>query len=112
MRLLDPLPLEKLRDEFRLSMRQLFVELCRELHADHVALTRKLSIPTAFLGSLRSEFPPDIYSNWKVVGWIETLNDLVYLLDVIRQFEEEQDRPEFAEQLLAECQEKFLNMAT
>ncbi len=107
MRLLDPLLLAKLRDEFRLSMRCLFVELCRELHAGHVDLTRELRLPTGFLDSLRSAFPPEVYSNWKVVGWIETLNDLVYLLDVFRQFKSEQDRPEFAEQLLAECREKF-----
>ncbi len=107
MRLLDLLPLAKLRDEFRLSMRRLFVELCRELHADHVDLTRELRLTTSFLDSLRSAFPPEVYSKWKVVGWIETLNDLVYLLDVFRQFKSEQDRPEFAEQLLAECREKF-----
>lgn len=88
-------------------MRRLFVDLCREVHADHADLARELSIPTCFFDSLHSSLKPMAYSNWKVVGWIETLNDLVYLLDVHQQFKTEQDRPEFAAQLLDECQEKF-----
>ncbi|HEU5406638.1 MAG TPA: HEXXH motif-containing putative peptide modification protein [Nitrospira sp.] len=107
MLLLDLQQLTQLRDEFRLSMRRLFADLCREVHADHADLGRELGIPTDFFDRLHSSLRPGAYSNWKVVGWIETLNDLVYLLDVLRQLKSEQDRPEFAEQLLAECQEKF-----
>lgn len=107
MRLLDSQRLAQLQDEFRLSMRRLFVDLCREMHADHADLAGELGIPTDFFDSLRSSLKQKAYSNWKVVGWIETLNDLVYLLDVLRQLKSEQDRPEFAEQLLDECQEKF-----
>lgn len=107
MLLLDSQQLTQLRDEFRLSMRRLFVDLCREVHADHADLAGELGLPTDFFDSLRSSLKPEAYSNWKVVGWIETLNDLVYLLDVLRQLKSEQDRPEFAEQLLGECQEKF-----
>ncbi|NGZ09709.1 MAG: hypothetical protein CV088_10035 [Nitrospira sp. LK70] len=107
MRLLDPQPLTQLQDEFRLSMRRLLIDLCRELHADHADLARELGLPTGFFAGLHSSLKPETYSNWKVVGWIETLNDLVYLLDVLRQLKSERDRPEFAEQLLHECQEKF-----
>lgn len=107
MLLLDLQQLTQLRDEFRLSMRRLFADLCREVHADHVDLGKELGLPTDFFDRLHSSLRPGAYSNWKVVGWIETLNDLVYLLDVLRQLKREQDRPEFAEQLLAECQEKF-----
>ncbi len=107
MLLLDLRRLKHLQDEFRLSMRRLFVDLCREVHADHADLARELGIPTGFFDSLHSNLKPEAYSNWKVVGWIETLNDLVYLLDVLRQLKSEQNRPEFAEQLLEECQEKF-----
>ncbi|HWG95803.1 MAG TPA: hypothetical protein VN647_01865, partial [Nitrospira sp.] len=107
MRLLDLQQLTQLRDEFRLSMRRLFADLCREVHADHADLGRELGVPTDFFDRLHSSLRPGAYSNWKVVGWIETLNDLVYLLDVFRQLKREQDRPEFAEQLLDECQEKF-----
>jgi HEXXH motif-containing protein len=107
MRLLDSQQLAQLRDEFRLSMRRLFIDLCCELHADHADLAREFGLPTGFFDSLHSSLKPAAYSNWKVVGWIETLNDLIYLLDILRQLKSEQDRPEFAEQLLDECQEKF-----
>ncbi len=107
MLLLDLQQLTQLRDEFRLSMRRLFVDLCREVHADHADLARELGLPTGFFDSLHSSLKLDVHSNWKVVGWIETLNDLVYLLDVVRQLKSELNRPEFAEQLLDECQEKF-----
>jgi len=107
MLLLDSRRLTQLRDEFRLSMRRLFVDLCREMHAHHADLAREFGLPTGLFDSLHSSLKPKAYSNWKVVGWIETLNDLVYLLDVLRQLQSEQDRPEFAAQLLNECQEKF-----
>lgn len=107
MLLLDSQRLAQLRDEFRLSMRRLFVDLCREVHAHHADLARELGLPAGFFDSLHSSLQPKAYSNWKVVGWIETLNDLVYFLDVLRQLQSEQDRPEFAAQLLNECQEKF-----
>ncbi len=107
MLLLDSGRLTQLRDEFRLSMRRLLVDLCREVHAHHADLAREFGLPTGFFDSLHSSLKPKAYSNWKVVGWIETLNDLVYLLDVLRQLQNEQDRPEFAVQLLNECQEKF-----
>jgi HEXXH motif-containing protein len=107
MLFLDSQLLAQLRDEFRLSMRRLLVDLCQEVHADHADLAREFGIPTGFLDCLHSSLKPEAYSNWKVVGWIETLNDLVYLLDVLRQLKSEQDRPEFAAQLLGECQEKF-----
>ncbi len=107
MLLLDPQPLAQLRDEFRLSMRRLFLELCQELHADYSDLAREFGLPTGFFDVLHSSFKSECYSNWKVVGWIETLNDLVYLLDVLRQLKMEQDQPDFSAQLYDECQEKF-----
>lgn len=107
MLLLDSQQLAQLQNEFRLSMRRLFVDLCRELHADHADRAREFGLLTAFFDSLCSSFKPEAYSNWKVVGWIETLNDLVYFLDVLSQLRSEPERREFAEQLLDECHEKF-----
>jgi hypothetical protein len=107
MPLLDSQPLATVQREFRLSMRRLYADLCRELHTDHGDLARELRLPIGFLKSLRSAFPLESYSNWKVVGWIEALNDLVYLLDLCGQLQMEQDRSEFAAQLFDECQEKF-----
>jgi HEXXH motif-containing protein len=107
MPLLDSQALARLRDEFRQSMRRLLTDLCRELCADHADLARECRLPTGFFDSLRSSFALETYSNWKVVGWIETLNDLVYFFDVLTQLRLEQDRAEFTAQLFAECQEKF-----
>ncbi len=107
MLLLDLQQLTHLQDEFRFSMRRLFVDLCREMHADYADLTKEFGLPTGFFDSLRSSLELGAYSNWKVVGWIETLNDLVYLLDVLEQLMSDKAPREFAEQLLHECQEKF-----
>ena len=107
MPLPDLYPLVKLQHEFRLSMRRLHADLCRELRIDYVDLTQELRFPVGFFDRLRSVFPLESYSTWKVVGWIETLNDLLYLLDVCRQLKMEQDRREFTAQFFAECQEKF-----
>ena len=100
-------PLAQLRDEFRLSMRRLWQELCRELRADYAALASQFALPVDFLQALGQSLTPDVYSNWKVVGWIETLNDLVYFIDLLQQWRKERQRPDFAEQLFAECEEKF-----
>ncbi len=107
MRLFDSQWLAQVRNEFRLSMRRLLIDLCREVRADHADLAGRFELPAGFFDSLQAHFKLEAYSNWKVVGWIETLNDLVYLLDVLRQFKHERDRSEFAKQLLNECQEKF-----
>ncbi len=88
-------------------MRRLLTDLCRELHADHTDLAHEWGIPTGFFDRLRSRFSLEAYSNWKVIGWIETFNDLVYFLDVLKQWRLEQDRAEFTAQLSEECQEKF-----
>ena len=42
-------PLAQLRDEFRLSMRRLWQELCRELRADYAALASQFALPVDFL---------------------------------------------------------------
>jgi hypothetical protein len=105
--MLNPQPLAKLQRAFRLSMRRLHADLCRELGTDHADLSRELKLPASLFDCLRSAFPPESYSTWKVVGWVESLNDLLYLLDVCRQLRVEQDRTGFAAQLFDECQENF-----
>ena len=42
-------------------------------------------MPTRYFRFLSHAFPGAAYSNWKVVGWIEALNDLVYFLNVLTQ---------------------------
>ncbi len=107
MSLLDWQPLARLRDEFRLSMRRLLLELCQDLHVNYAVLAQDFALPVTFFESLYSHLELEAFSNWKVVGWIETLNDLVYFLDILQQLRKESDRSEFAGQLFEECREKF-----
>lgn len=107
MPLLDAHLLTRLTDEFRLSMRRLVQDLCRELQADYRALSARLGLPLGLFEVLSRSMKIETYSNWKAVGWIETLNDLVYFLDILQQWEREPHRREFTEQLFAECREKF-----
>lgn len=88
-------------------MRRLLQDLCRELQADYPELASRFDLPVGFFQALGQSLAIEGYANWKVVGWIEALNDLVYFLDILQQWETESERSEFTEQLFAECQEKF-----
>lgn len=89
-------------------MRRLAYELCDEL-ARHSTQPRRpfASLPVPLFRLVIDALDPNDFDQWKVVGWIEGLNDLVYFTDVHQQFRQERDRHSFAEQLLAECQEKL-----
>ncbi len=107
MPLLELQSLVQLTDEFRLSMRRLLQDLCGELQTDYSDLAAELELRVGLFQMLGQGLKLEAYSNWKVVGWIEALNDLVYFLDILQQWRVEPDRGGFAEQLFAECQEKF-----
>ena len=107
MTVLELQPLAQVRNEFRLSMRRLLQDLCRELQADYPDLANRLALPVGFFQLLSHAIKAETCANWKIVGWIEALNDLVYFMDILQQWEEEPDRREFAAQLFTECQEKF-----
>jgi HEXXH motif-containing protein len=107
MRVLDRQQLAGLQAEFRLSMRRLLKDLCGELHGDYADLAQEFGIRTSFLDLLASAIPSGAYANWKVVGWIESINDLLYMLDILKQWRDERHRAEFAAQFFDECQDKF-----
>jgi HEXXH motif-containing protein len=107
MPLLELPLLTRLTDEFRLSMQRLLQDLCRELQSDYPDLSSRYDLPVGLFQILSRSFAVESYSNWKVAGWIESLNDLVYFLDILQQWEREPDRAEFTQQLFTECQEKF-----
>jgi HEXXH motif-containing protein len=97
----------RLTGEFRLSMRRLLQDLSRELQAEYQDLCSRFELPVNFFQLLGQSLKVEGYSNWKVVGWIEALNDLAYFLDILQQWEKEQKQGEFTEQLFAVCQETF-----
>jgi len=107
MPLLDVPLLACLLKEFRLSMKRLLSDLCLDLESQYADVAKLLGLPVAYFRFLGQALERDAYAHWKVVGWIEALNDLVYFIDLLQQIREEQNPREFAAQLFAECEEKF-----
>ena len=107
MPLLDVPLLARLQEEFRLSMKRLLSDLCLDLENQYADVAKSLALPVAYFRFLAQALERNAYAHWKVVGWIETLNDLVYFIDLLKQVREEQNPREFAAELYAECEEKF-----
>ena len=107
MPLLDVPLLARLQEEFRLSMKRLLCDLCLDLESQYADVAKSLTLPVAYFRFLGQALERDAYAHWKVVGWIEALNDLVYFIDLLQQIREEKTPRQFAAQLFAECQEKF-----
>ncbi|MDZ4733305.1 MAG: HEXXH motif-containing putative peptide modification protein [Nitrospirota bacterium] len=107
MTLLDVPLLARLQEEFRLSMKRLLGDLCLDLESQYADVVESLALPVAYFRFLGQALERNAYAHWKVVGWIEALNDLVYFIDLLQQIRAEQKPREFAAQLFAECEEKF-----
>ena len=105
MSLLDTAQLGRVQNEFQRSMRKL-LSVCVISNGSMPAADR-LGLPTQYFLFLTQAFEGPVYSNWKVVGWIEALNDLVYFLDVLAQIRKERNLQVFAEQLFHECEQQF-----
>jgi len=107
MPLLNVSLLARLQEEFRLSMKRLLGDLCLDLESQYADVAESLALPVAYFRFLGQAVERDAYAHWKVVGWIEALNDLVYFIDLLQQIRAEPKPREFAAQLFAECEEKF-----
>ena len=107
MPLFDESALAALQDEFRSSMRRLLFDLCGELDTRYRDQARVFHLSPEYFRAVGQALKPEQFSHWKVVGWIEELNDLAYFLDVQRQLKRERSRAGFAESFLAACDEQF-----
>jgi hypothetical protein len=107
MPLIDVPMLARFQEEFRLSMKRLLSDLCLDLESQYAEVAKSLALPVAYFRFLGQALARDAYAHWKVVGWIEALNDLVYFIDLLQQIRGERNPREFAAQLFAECEEKF-----
>jgi len=107
MSLLDAAAIKRLQIEFCQSMRSLLIGLCRDIERHYAELAARLDLPAPYFRFLAYRFDRAAFANWKVVGWIEALNDLVYFLDLLTQVHRERDQRGFVEELFAECQENF-----
>lgn len=105
--LFDIPALRTLLQAFRSSMRTLLFDLCDELETQRCKSPFPTGAPPDFFRLVAETIDREHFDHWKVVGWIEGLNDLVYFQDVLRLFIRERDRHGFADQLLEECQEKL-----
>jgi hypothetical protein len=110
-RLFDNSALAALQGLFRASMRRLLFDLCGELAGRYQDQARKLHLAPDYFRAVGQALKPEQFAHWKVVGWIEELNDLVYFLDVQRQLKQEGSRSGFAESFLAACDEQFYEHA-
>jgi HEXXH motif-containing protein len=107
LRLFDLDFLSSLLQEFRNSMRDLLVDLCEELRNQYRHQAKSLRLPLDYFRLVGERLDLQDYSTWRVVGWIEELNDLAYFVDLQTQLRGERDVTTFAEALFAECEEKF-----
>ena len=110
MPLFNPRYLTSLLNEFRRSMRGLLFDLCRDLEREYGREASMLGLPVEYFRSLGRSLGLEAYSSWKVTGWVEELNDLVYFLDVRQQLMREggrRARDDFAAALFAECERQF-----
>ncbi len=107
MELFDQRFLASLLHEFRETMQKLLDDLCDDLERHYVRATAALGLPVDYFRLVGASLPQENFSGWKVVGWIEELNDLVYFIDLQEQLEREQDRRGFVEAFFAECEEQF-----
>jgi HEXXH motif-containing protein len=104
MKLVDLPFLLSLTKQFRRSMKGLVPELCDELEYRYPKATHRLALPVDLIRLIGRVMPLESYSHWRFVGWIETLNDLVYFIDLHEQAELERRNIDFVEQLYAECE--------
>ena len=107
MTLLDARFLERLMLEFHRSMRGLLKDVCLDFEQNYVEVSRTFELPIEWFRTIERSLTPVEYGNWKVVGWIESLNDLLYFVDILVQVRGERFLRDIAEQLRAEFKEKF-----
>jgi hypothetical protein len=88
-------------------MQGLLFDLCDELAGRYRDQARRFHLAPDYFRSVGQALKQEHFSHWKVVGWIEELNDLVYFLDVQQQLQKERSRSGFAESFLASCDEQF-----
>ena len=105
--LLEAQVLERLTVELRRLMRRLLMDVCQDFEQNYADAVCMFVLPIDWFRRLGQSFTLEEYSNWKVVGWIESLNDLLYFIDILVQVRRERSRGEIATQLRAEFREKF-----
>ena len=107
MRLMDARPLDRMKTQFHRSMRSLLRNICRDFERNYAEAVQVFRLPIQWYRQLAGSLTLQEFGDARAVGWIESLNDLLYFVDVVGQVQQERCRAEIAEQLRAEFKEKF-----
>ncbi len=107
LKLIDASYLLALMKEFRFSMKGLLSDLCDDLEQQYPEAAARLRLPVQLIRLAGDAISHDRYSHWRIVGWIETLNDLVYVIDLHEQAKRHRQDIDFLEQLYAECRQSW-----
>ncbi|HVG01679.1 MAG TPA: hypothetical protein VM842_02265, partial [Nitrospira sp.] len=107
MKLMDVRSLDRLKMEFHRSMRKLLKNILRDLERNYAEAAQVFRLPIEWFPHIARSLTLQEFGDEKIVGWIESLNDLLYFIDIVGQVEQERFRSEIAEQLRAEFKEKF-----
>jgi len=99
VKLFDPRYYSGLQREFERSMGTLLQTLCDQLDEEFPGAT---GVDTRLLRHLGDRIHSEDYRGWKVTGWIEELNDLLYFLELRRRVHDED-----IQDLFEECEEAF-----
>ncbi len=100
--------------EFCQTMRQLLVDVCEELETEYRPSSKRLGLPLPLFQLIRKALPHEAFSHWKVVGWIEDLNDLLFLVDLLEQAHRESGARlsgDFMEQAWDHCSQQYYEHA-
>ena len=107
LKLFDEAFLLALMKEFQWSMKGLLSDLCDDLEQQYPEAAARLRLPVELIRLVGDAVSLCRYSHWRIVGWIETLNDLVYVIDLHEQAKRHGRDIEFLEQLYAECRQSW-----
>ena len=99
-------------EAFQQSMQKLLKDLCRDFERNYAADACAWLARSTGSDGLGAPSRHPRYSNWKVVGWIESLNDLLYLVDIVTQVRQERSRRRSPNNFAQEFRRSSTSMGT
>ena len=81
MRLMDARPLDRMKTQFHRSMRSLLRNICRDFERNYAEAVQVFRLPIQWYRQLAGSLTLQEFGDARAVGWIESLNDLLYFAD-------------------------------
>ncbi|MGH7254944.1 MAG: aKG-HExxH-type peptide beta-hydroxylase [Nitrospirales bacterium] len=107
MNLFDAAMLSTLLGDLGVSARRRLLALCRDLATQYPKAVRRWRLPVGYFRFLADRLDPAAWSGWKVVGWVENMNDLLFFLDLEHQLRRGRHRQGLVRMLYAACEEEL-----